>query len=421
MRAGHWLVAFALPMTLLPAPQARGQETGAQPPGSWTYRVQPGDTLWDVSRKYMETPLRWPEIQRGNAVPVPERLQPGQLLSLGSSAAVLHVSGRVTLLRAGAAERPLDAGEGLQPNDVVVTDRDGFLTVGFADGSRVVVPSNSSARLMTVQGPQTRLELLNGRIESYVEKRKEREFEIRTRTFALGVRGTHFRVRSDGNGDAVEVLDGSVVAAELGGQRRRIEVAAREGVPLAADGALAVRRLLPPPQQHLPREKNVVEADAVEGAGSYRLQLAADPDFLKLVMESRAPAPRFALQGKLAPGFYHTRVSAFDAREIEGPASEGVTFAAAPDGPVESTARAAGSGTWEIRWTRRQERRHTLELAKTPDFASPLVAESGTYMSGVTVGPLEGPARYYWRCREEAEGESTLPAEWGGSFEVPAP
>jgi hypothetical protein len=88
---------------------------------------------------------------------------------------------------------------------------------------------------------------------------------------------------------------------------------------------------------------------------------------------------------------------------------------------MTSEVRSAGNGLWQIRWTTRQGQRHTFELANTPDFASPLVAESGTYMSGVTVGPLEGPARYYWRCREQAEGESSPPTEWGGSFEVTSP
>ena len=77
----------------------------------------------------------------------------------------------------------------MEPGDLLSTGRDGLLTVGFADGSRVVMPSSSSARLIEAHGRHTRMELLNGRIESYVEKQREREFEIRTRTFALGVKG----------------------------------------------------------------------------------------------------------------------------------------------------------------------------------------------------------------------------------------
>lgn len=152
----------------------------------------------------------------------------------------------------------------------------------------------------------------------------------------------------------------------------------------------------------------------------YQLQLARDPGFLQLVAESRAARPRFELAGDLAPGFYHTRLSAFDARQIEGMTGSGLVFASRRALPEESVAQRLSDGSYEIRWTPRGNGRHTFELARTPDFATLLVSESGNYPGGVTVGPLEAPARYYWRCREEAGGESTLQSQWGGSFEVPS-
>jgi hypothetical protein len=416
-----WLIAALACLAGLPVPHAHAQPAKALPNPVSTYLVQPGDTLWGLARKYMESAHRWPELQRGNAVPVPERLRVGQLLNLGGPAAVLHVSGSVLLQRAAKPEQQLAAGTTLAPGDLLSTGRDSFLTVGFADGSRVVLPSNSSARLVEAHGRRTQLELLKGRVESYVEKQREREFEIRTHSFALGVKGTHFRVASEGGAQTLEVLEGKVQATELNGGRRSTDVAALEGLPLNAEGpALDVRKLLPAPAQHAPASQNTVEAQAVAGAAAYRLQLAADASFLRLAAESRAQAPRFALQDSLATGFYHTRVSALDAQGVEGQASEGVTFVTPPQ-KMTSEVRSAGKGLWQIRWTTRQARRHTFELANTPDFASPLVAESGTYMSGVMVGPLEGPARYYWRCREQAEGESSPPTEWGGSFEVTSP
>jgi hypothetical protein len=317
-------------------------------------------------------------------------------------------------------------GTALEPGDLLSTGRDGFLTVGFADGSRVVMPSSSTARLVEADGRQTRLELVDGRIESYVEKQRERGFEIRTHTFALGVKGTHFRARAEGGAEALEVLEGRVRATELGGARRSVDVGALEGMPLEAGGRpLEVRGLLPPPPLHASHARNTVEAQPVPGAAAYRLQMASDPGFLRMAAESRAQAPHFALQSlpeSLATGFYHTRVSAIDAQGVEGRASEGVTFLAPAQAPMRSEAHPAGAGLWDIRWTTRQGPAHTVfELATTPDFASPLVVASGPYASGVSVGPLEGPARYYWRGRERAEGESSPSAEWGGSFEVPGP
>ncbi|WP_238137006.1 FecR domain-containing protein [Variovorax sp. JS1663] len=374
----------------------------------------------------MNSPLQWPELQRKNAVPVPERLKVGQWLKLGSRAAVLHVAGSVSMQRAPGPEQALTAGTTLEPGDLLSTGRDGFVTVGFADGSRVVMPSNSSAQLMEADGQQTRLTLRSGSIESYVEKQREREFEIRTRSFSLGVKGTHFRARAEGGAEALEVLEGLVRATELDGGRRSVDVGEFEGIPLGAgDGALEVRGLLPPPVLRAPHDRSTVEAQAVAGAAAYRLQLANDSGFLQLAAELRAQRPYFALQTlpePLGTGFYHTRISAIDAQGVEGRSSEGVTFVAPPQAPTTSEARAAGGGLWDIRWTTRQGQGHTVfELAKTPDFASPLVVTSGAYASGVSVGPLEGPGRYYWRSREQAEGESVLSSEWGGSFEVPPP
>jgi hypothetical protein len=416
--ASGWPLVVAWTLLALSAAQSGAQEKQSATAASSTHVVRPGDTLWDLSRRYMNTPIRWPELQRDNDVPVPRRLRPGQVLTVGSLATVLDVSGDVFFSRAAGAQRPLAAGTTLEPGDVVVTERNGFVAIGFPDGSRTVIPSSSTVRLLVAHGRSTRLELLNGRLESHVEKQKAREFEIRTRAFALGVKGTHFRARSESELATLEVLEGVVEATELGGANRSLVARAGEGAPLKRDARLATRTLLAPPQQHSTRERNVVIADLVDGAVSYQLQLARDPGFLQLVAESRAAGPRFELTGDLAPGFYHTRLSAFDAEQVEGKAGSGLVFASRRAMPEESAVRHLPDGSYEIRWTPRRNGRHTFELARTADFATLLVSESGNYPGGVTVGPLEAPARYYWRCREEAEGESVLQSQWGGSFEV---
>jgi hypothetical protein len=342
------------------------------------------------------------------------------VLILGSLTTVLDVTGDVLFRRGAEALRPLAVGTTLESGDVVVTGRDGFLAIGFADGSKTVIPSSSTVRLLVAHGRSTQLELLNGRLESYVEKQKARDFEIRTRSFALGVKGTHFRARSEPGLTSLEVLEGVVEATELGSTSRSVIARAGEGAPLARDARLATRSLLAAPQQHSTPERNVVVAERVEGAVSYQMQLARDPAFLQLVAESRGASPRFELAGDLAPGFYHTRLSAFDAQQVEGMIGSGLVFASRRAVPEESAVRRLPDGSHEIRWTPRRSGRHTFELARTPDFTALLVSESGNYSGGVTVGPLEAPARYYWRCREEAEGESALQSLWGGSFEVPS-
>jgi nucleoid-associated protein YgaU len=59
-----------------------------------THTVQPGDTLWDLSRQHLASPLRWPEVQSGNGVAKPELLQPGKVLTFLPHARVAEVSGK---------------------------------------------------------------------------------------------------------------------------------------------------------------------------------------------------------------------------------------------------------------------------------------------------------------------------------------
>ena len=52
-----------------------------------TYVVKPGDTLWDISRMYLKSPWRWPELWGMNlkALPNPHLIFPGQTLYLDKS------------------------------------------------------------------------------------------------------------------------------------------------------------------------------------------------------------------------------------------------------------------------------------------------------------------------------------------------
>jgi hypothetical protein len=96
--------AFAL---ALPAGVATGQEQGIDrgvipvaPDAPERYVVQPGDTLWDISRKFLTDPWYWPEIWHINPqVANPHLIYPGDELAL------TWVDGRpvVSLARAGEA------------------------------------------------------------------------------------------------------------------------------------------------------------------------------------------------------------------------------------------------------------------------------------------------------------------------------
>lgn len=71
-------MAFMLPLD--PA-HAQEPELTADPPNR--YEVQQGDTLWSISRRFLETPWRWPEIwQQNPGIENPHLIYPGDVLVL---------------------------------------------------------------------------------------------------------------------------------------------------------------------------------------------------------------------------------------------------------------------------------------------------------------------------------------------------
>jgi hypothetical protein len=163
---------------------AQSPETGE------THVVRPGETLWSISRQHLGAPLKWPQIQGDNAVPEPTKLQPGQVLQVGQRQ-VAELSGTAWITRGVQARQALAVGASVATGDTLETERNTFLSLRLSDGSRVVVPSSSMVRVLSSNARLTRLELLQGRVESYVQKQDGRTFEVQTRTGKLGVRGTH--------------------------------------------------------------------------------------------------------------------------------------------------------------------------------------------------------------------------------------
>ena len=73
---------FALLMVPLSLPAAEGEPTVTYQTGFY-YTVQKGDTLWDLSQKFSDTPWQWPELwNENNQIANPHRIYPGQRIRL---------------------------------------------------------------------------------------------------------------------------------------------------------------------------------------------------------------------------------------------------------------------------------------------------------------------------------------------------
>jgi len=73
------MILWAVPLS---SGAAETQETVKYETGFY-YTVQPGDTLWDLSRKFSDTPWQWPEMWKENdQIANPHRIYPGERIRL---------------------------------------------------------------------------------------------------------------------------------------------------------------------------------------------------------------------------------------------------------------------------------------------------------------------------------------------------
>ncbi|WP_139372172.1 FecR domain-containing protein [Pseudomonas fluorescens] len=244
-------------------------------------------------------------------------------------AVVQHLTGEAWKLDAKGKAQPLQEGMTIDEQEGVKTSTSAFVSLLFGDGSRVVLPSSSQVRVHLVDKqsiPHVILE--QGQVETYVIKRASDydRFQIRTPVGVLGVRGTHFRVRSDGEQSVLEVLNGQVAVnrkIKTTPVEGEVKVDARQGLLIKAQGELKPVNLLPAPEL-IGQDGQKGEAPIwslylrpLPGAQRYRAQVATDTAFLNIKQENFSSEPKMRFTG-LKASFYHVRLSAYDADGLEG-------------------------------------------------------------------------------------------------------
>ena len=386
---------------------------GADDDEYWTHRIAPGDTLIGLHAQWLRPDADWRVVQRLNRIADPRRLRPGATLRVPRDmlraapqpAEVLQVHGQVLVERVGSAPEPLAAAARLGVGDVIVTGAQSSVSLRFADGSRTLLGPSSRlrierhARIGAAQALDTRLRLDAGSADTQVPRATPvPRFELRTPVVNLGVRGTDFRGRIDGDRVLAEVEQGQVAA---GSQL----VSAGFGAVATASGVGAPRALLPAPAlaalparvEQLPLQ---LAFAPVPGALRYRARVAAAgvPD--RLLLDGLFDQPLAAWVDDLPDGRYELQLRAVDADGLEGrEARAPFTLKARPEAPLQLRPRAGETVLDEgvvFAWARHPEAaRYRLQVATDASFAAPTVERDD--VSGTELQLTLPTGQYLWR------------------------
>lgn len=411
---------------------------GAASAQEWRYRVRPGDTVWDLTSKYVRNDISWQRLQTHNAVRDPYRLPPGSLLRFPvawlkqqpAKARVLGVHGAV-VAQAGRAAKSFAVAEGmlLGIGTRLRTAKDANLTLQFVDGSRVLLQGDSELTLdkLSAYGAtgmaDTRLRLPRGRTTNAVKRLRgpASHFIIETPSAMSSVRGTQFRIGSDGDRSQAEVMEGSVAV-----QSGKRQVLLKPGQGTASDanhGPAAASKLLAAPEaRSIVLRAGQLNWAPVPGAQRYRAQVSAVPDFVTLIVDEVTDTTQIALP-PLPNGRYHLRVRAIDGNAIEGYDAIGVSdvslqppFAIAP---VEGSA--TGAERPRFRWASIGDgARYHFQLADRNGFASPLVDEPALERTELRIAKPLLPGEYQWRIAAIDGNGQVSPFSDGVRFSVQA-
>lgn len=306
----------------------------------WTYRVRPGDTLWDLGARYLKPSVPWEQLQAHNRVADPYRLPPGSQLRFPVAwlavqpvpARVLATRGRVQVGDgAQSVLRDVVEGEPLSIGQYLVTGADASVTLAFADDSRLQLRENSRLRLDQLSRygrtgmVDTRLRLEQGRTSNRVTPAKgpASRYIIDAPTATSSVRGTVFRVSAGepGQSAATEVLEGQVQVGNQRGQRlvgrgRSTRSSSLERRPDPTE-ALLPAPLLDAGQQRLDPLPASLAWSAVAGAAQYRVEVVR-ADQPEILLFAQHTAGTTLTVPDLPPGTLRVLVRAVAADGVEG-------------------------------------------------------------------------------------------------------
>lgn len=325
------LLAVTLASALAAASPLRAQTASVPLPdtGNLIYQMQPGDTLTGLVNRHMQGPDALKQLVQANRFPNANRISVGSKIKIPrsllkhtpSTATVSRLNCKTVIQIDGNAATPIKTGTVLGEGAVLRIPAGCQFALTLEDESTLRLMSGAVIQIKTLRrntletSPEVKVELLDGRMEIDVPKKRQTgdaPFEVLTPTSVAGVRGTEFRVGFDAKQrtSQVEVKVGVVGArGELEKTEKRTE--AGQGVAITASGqSQDIEKLLSPPryasvEPQAGGKDLLLKFDAAAQAERFLLITADDANFSALVSQTQ-PTQAQVLASELGskPVFY---------------------------------------------------------------------------------------------------------------------
>ncbi|MDX1451313.1 MAG: FecR domain-containing protein [Oleiphilaceae bacterium] len=404
-------------------PSAAAYADGSTTSPDWHYTMRPADSLQSVANKLLARQHSWSDLVRYNQIDDITQIQPGAILRIPvdwlkfqpKPASTLSTTGSVLIKKSRDSRfQVLKAGMNVHVGDEIAT-RQGTALIRFADGSLLrleadsVLVFNKLSHYGQTGMVDTRMRLKKGALSTEVSPMvKGSRFEITTPSAVAAVRGTKFRLKTDGPSSTIEVTEGQVAFSHEhgstvvnGGEGARIhqQKSQIERVPL---------KPAPAPQfagtvQDLPATLAWESPEAAK----YRYQLTDDKG-QKRLRDATLSKPEAELDN-LRNGEYVVAMRAVDDKGFEGLESKTPIKVDLQADIAELLAPSDGStldyARPQFRWSLSDETTLArLEIARDPAF-SELVTDYEFATTDKTLLDRElAPGTYYWRVASLVDG-----------------
>jgi len=207
-----------------PAVAAAPVELAKNAPDS--YVVKKGDTLWDISGKFLKRPWRWPEVWQMNREEIrnPHLIYPGQIIMLDRSGPYLRLGRRVGRdIKPTVYSEPAEQAIPSIPQNEIAPFLTQPLVVdekNIADSATIIATQEN--RLFTGQGDTVFAKDVSPDVDSWYIYRPARPLEDPVTKEVLGYEAVHLGTADVTQHGAPAVLEITVAKQEIGTGERML-------------------------------------------------------------------------------------------------------------------------------------------------------------------------------------------------------